>query len=229
MVTGKRTDIPEFVLEDSLAGHREYVMSSIHERLHFEKGTRLSSGGEPSPKVYYLLEGLARASVVNIYGYERILGYHKRNSICCMDGLRKDAGVFVTVTAMTEGEAVPLDLDMLTALMTGSATFARDVLLYYSDVLRLMCLDAESQSSNSVSSKLANFILLYMQSEDYRRYGYLPFSQQELASAIGASRVQVARVCEQMKRADIVDIKKRKLYILRPDRLEDMASLEVRS
>ena len=86
------------------------------------------------------------------------------------------------------------------------------MLLYYSDVLKIMCLDAESQSSNSVLNKLANFIQLYMQSEDYLRYGYLPFSQQELASAIGASRVQVARVCEQLKRARIVDIKKRRRY-----------------
>ena len=77
-----------------------------------------------------------------------------------------------------------------------SSAFAEDVMVYYSDVLKLMCLDAESQSSNSVLNKLANFIGLYVLSEDYARFGFLPFSQQELASAIGASRVQVARVCE---------------------------------
>ena len=54
-------------------------------------------------------------------------------------------------------------------------------------------------------------------------------SQQELASAIGASRVQVARVCEQLKRARIVDIKKRRLYILKLDELAEMTSLEVPS
>ena len=103
------------------------------------------------------------------------------------------------------------------------------MLLYYSDVLKLMCLDAESQSSNSVLNKLANFIGLYVLSEDYARFGFLPFSQQELASAIGASRVQVARVCEKLKAQGIVDIKKRRLYVLDRAALAEMASLEVSS
>ena len=63
-----------------------------------------------------------------------------------------------------------------------------------------MCLDAESQSSYSVLAKLANFIGLYMRSEDLRALRLpCPFHKQELASAIGASRVQVARVCEKLK------------------------------
>ena len=59
--------------------------------------------------------------------------------------------------------------------------------------------------------------------------GFLPFSQQELASAIGASRVQVARVCEKLKAQGIVDIKKRRLYVLDRAALAEMASLEVSS
>ena len=135
----------------------------------------------------------------------------------------------LTVTTVVDSNVIPLDIDRIAGLMSGNRDFARDMLLYYSDVLKIMCLDAESQSSNSVLNKLANFIQLYMQSEDYLRYGYLPFSQQELASAIGASRVQVARVCEQLKRARIVDIKKRRLYILKLDELAEMTSLEVPS
>ena len=54
-------------------------------------------------------------------------------------------------------------------------------------------------------------------------------SHQEVASAIGASRVQVARVCEKLKAQGIVDIKKRRLYVLDRAALAEMASLEVSS
>lgn len=218
---------PEFVLTDNLKAHRGLIMSEVPERRRFRKGQQLSRGGTPSPQVYFILEGAARASVVNVYGYERTLGYLRQNTICCMDALRHDAGVSVTITALTTLRAVPLTLADMSRLMGLSSAFAEDVMVYYSDVLKLMCLDAESQSSNSVLNKLANFIQLYMKSRDYARFGCLPFSQQELASAVGASRVQVSRICSQLRKAGIVDIRKRKMYILRPDELVELTSLEV--
>lgn len=220
---------PEFVLTDNLKAHRGLIMSEVPERRRFRNGQQLSRGGTPSPQVYFILEGAARASVVNVYGYERTLGYLRQNTICCMDALRHDAGVSVTITALTTLRAVPLTLADMSRLMGLSSAFAEDVMVYYSDILKLMCLDAESQSSNSVLNKLANFIGLYVLSEDYARFGFLPFSQQELASAIGASRVQVARVCEKLKAQGIVDIKKRRLYVLDRAALAEMASLEVSS
>lgn len=218
---------PEFVLTDNLKAQRGLIMSEVPERRRFRKGQQLSRGGTPSPQVYFILEGAARASVVNVYGYERTLGYLRQNTICCMDALRHDAGVSVTITALTTLRAVPLTLADMSRLMGLSSAFAEDVMVYYSDVLKLMCLDAESQSSNSVLNKLANFIQLYMKSRDYARFGCLPFSQQELASAVGASRVQVSRICSQLRKAGVVDIRKRKMYILRPDELVELTSLQV--
>lgn len=65
---------PEFVLTDNLKAHRGLTMSEVPERRRFRKGQQLSRGGTPSPQVYFILEGVARASVVNVYGYERTLG-----------------------------------------------------------------------------------------------------------------------------------------------------------
>lgn len=216
-----------FVLENNLADYRELILSCGASSVCVPRNTVLSMGGKPTPYIYFVLDGMTKASVVNINGYERVLGYHKRNTFCAMDGLHEDSGVFVTITTVIDSHVVPMNVGRLSELMAGNRAFARDLLLYYSDVIKLMSIDAESQSSNSVLNKLANFILLYMQSGDYLRYGCLPFSQQELASAIGASRVQVARICSQLKKAGIVDIKKRRLYILRLDALESISSLDV--
>lgn len=215
-----------FILEDNLQAHRAFILEYGQPPVTLPNGTVISSGGSPSPCFYFLLDGLVKVSIINIHGYERILGYHKRNSLFVMDGLRKDKNVIVTTTALTQVLAVKLSLEELTALFRKAPHFATDVVLYYSDVLKLMCYDAESQSSNDARSKLANFISLYMQSTDYQALGYVPFSQAELASAIGVSRIQVARVCAVLKADGVIGIQKRKLYVLDPVRLKRFASFQ---
>lgn len=215
-----------FVLEDNLAAYRTLILSHSRSPVSIPRGAVVSSGGQPSPCVYFLLDGLVKISVFSLFGSERILGYHKRNTLFVMDGLRREEGVIVTATALTRLQAVRLTLEDLTALFRQDTRFAADTVLYYSDVLKLMCYDAESQSSNDVRTRLANFMLLFMQSGDYRTLGYLPFSQAELASAVGASRIQIARVCGALKQEGVIRVGKRQLRVLDPERLRQSASYQ---
>ncbi|MCB6993525.1 Crp/Fnr family transcriptional regulator [bacterium 210820-DFI.6.37] len=215
-----------FILEDNLKPYRDFILQNSCPPANLPEGTVISSGGSPAPEACFLLEGLVKVSIFNVFGYERILGYHKKNSLFAMDGLRRDKNVIVTTTALTPISLVKLSKENLTELFRKRPEFASDLVLYYSDVLKLMCYDAESQTSNSVKSKLANFVILYTQSVDYRTLGYIPYSQAELASAIGASRVQVSRVCAELKEEGLVDIKKRKLYILNIQAFYDFISFQ---
>lgn len=215
-----------FILEDNLKNYRQFIKENSAPASKMPGGTTISSSGFPSPCVYFLLDGIVKVSIINVFGYERILGYHKKNSLFAMDGLRRNQNVIVTTTALTPLSAIRLSKEDLTALFEKNPRFATDVILYYSDVLKLMCYDAESQTSNSVKSKLANFIVLYMQTEDYRSLGYLPFSQTELASAIGASRIQVARVCADLKKEGLVEIKNRKLFVLNQQAFQEFVSFQ---
>ena len=215
-----------FVLEDNLLAYRDLILDYVQSPGAIPKGTVISSGGQTSHYVYFLLEGLVKISVINIYGYERILGYHKKNTLFVMDGLRREESVIVTATALTQLRAVKLSLEDLAALFAREPRFAVDMVLYYSDVLKLMCYDAESQSSNDVRARLANFLLLFMQSSDYRSLGYVPFSQSELASAIGASRIQIARVCGALKQEEVIQVGKRQLRVLDLERLRQSASYQ---
>ena len=215
-----------FVLEDNLLAYRDLILDYVQVPGTIAKGTVISSGGQSSHYVYFLLDGLVKISVINIHGYERILGYHKRNTLFVMDGLRREESVIVTATALTQLRAAKLSLEDLAALFGREPRFAVDMVLYYSDVLKLMCYDAESQSSNDVRARLANFLLLFMRSSDYKALGYVPFSQSELASAIGASRIQIARVCGALRNAGVIRVKKRRLETLAPDQLQQLGSFQ---
>lgn len=104
--------------------------------------------------------------------------------------------------------------------------FATDTLVYYSEVLKFMCYDAESQFGNSVLYKLANFIILCMQSDEFKDSDFLPFTQYDLASAVGASRIQVARECATLKQQGYIDVKKGKLFVLNPSYFFDVLMTE---
>lgn len=219
-------DLSAFILEDNLKPYRDFILQNSKPPVTYSKGTVLSSGGYPSAWSCFLLDGLVKVSIFNTFGYERILSYHKKNSLFVMDGLRKDKSVIVTTTALTPVSVIKLSTEEVAVLVEKNPRFAVDLILYYSDVLKFMCYDAESQSSHSVQSKLANFILLYMQSEDYHVLGHLPFSQSELASTIDASHIQVARICASLKKEGLIDLKKRKLYVLDQQRLQNLASFK---
>ena len=213
-----------FILENDLKAYRRFLLDSGLPQVSFPRGTVITGSGTASSGVFFLLDGVVKVSVTNIHGYERILGYHKKNSLFAMDGLKHSEKVVVTTTAVTPVSALKLSSEDLADLFRKDFRFASDVVRYYGEVLKLMCYDAESQTSNSVKAKLANFIVLYMQSEDYRTLGYLPFSQSELSSAVGASRVQIARICAELSREGLIASEKKKVYFLKPEKIRKLVS-----
>ncbi|OQB23432.1 MAG: transcriptional activator FtrB [Firmicutes bacterium ADurb.Bin182] len=203
----------QYVIEDNFASYRAFILENCGKIIEFPAGTCLSRGGQPVKCMYFLLNGTVKIYTVNIDGYVRLLGYHKKNTIFVLDGLRQDQNAIVTSEAVSNIRVVELSLQDIRRLCKKNYEFFFDLLLYYCDVLRLMCFDAESQSIDGVDTRLANFIALYMQSENYRRIRYIPMSQDNLASAINASRIQTARVCAKFKQEGIISIEKRKLII----------------
>ena len=213
-----------FILEDCFRPYRELIQAHGGSPLRFEKGREITSGSARAQGLYFLLDGVVKVSVFNAQGYERILGYHKQNTFFAMDALRPEETLLVTTTAVTNVSALSIPPETLHALMQDSVSFAEELVKYYGDVLRLMCYDAESQTSGGTLTRLANFLVLYMQSSDYRRLGYIPLSQAELASAIGTSRIQVARICAELKAQGTIAVQKRRLYILDQERIYQEAA-----
>lgn len=202
-----------FILENNFASYRSYIVENSQNAVKLPAGTCLTREGQPIQSMFFLLKGTVKVYTINISGYIRLLGYHKENTIFAMDGLRDRHPATVTTEAVTDIEVIKLSFPDIQRLCMKNSDFCSDLLLYYGDVLRLMCFDAESQSINNVITRLANFICLFMQSDAYQQTGYILMSQQNLASAIKASRVQVARVCARLKQEGIIKVGKGKLII----------------
>lgn len=203
-----------FILDGELAAHRELVVENGAPPVLFPPGAVLSRSAEVPDRVYYLLEGMTKAYTSNASGFVRLLGYHRADTICVLDGLRGGEPCVVTIQAITPVRAVPLTSRDLHRLGRLSPEFAIDLALFVGDTLRLMCYDAENQSIGDVTTRLKNFFRLYMGSADYRRNRYLPMSQENLASAVNASRIQVARICSQLQKQGVIRTRRGKVFIL---------------
>ena len=96
-----------FILENDLKAYRRFLLDSGLPQVSFPRGTVITGSGTASSGVFFLLDGVVKVSVTNIHGYERILGYHKKNSLFAMDGLKHSEKVVVTTTAVTPVSAPP--------------------------------------------------------------------------------------------------------------------------
>lgn len=212
------------VLENNLAAYRSLILDNCHDSIIYPAGTCLSRAGEPIESMYYLLRGMVKIYTINKNGYVRIVGYHAQNTIFAMDGLRRYEHACVTTEAVNEIEVICLSLAQIQQLTLQDNDFLSTILVYYGDVLRLMCVDAESQSVDDVITRLANFICLYMQCDYYQQLGYIPLSQDNLASAINASRIQVARVCAKFKQAELIKVGRCKMIIKDEKKIRELSS-----
>jgi len=211
---GKGDAPVNFILDGELARWRDFVLENGSEPVRFGPGDLLSRSAEVPRRVYYLLEGMTKAYTSNASGYVRLLGYHRAGTVCVLDGLRGGEPSVVTIQAITPVLAVPLTSEDLRRLGRLSPEFAIDLAFFVGDTLRLMCYDAENQSIGDVATRLQNFLCLYMRSPDYRRNRYIPMSQDNLASAVNASRVQVARICSRLQREGVIRTRRGKVFVL---------------
>lgn len=212
-----------FIFDGDLAAYRDFILENSAPPVSFPAGRVLSRVSEVPARVYFLLEGMTKAYTSNTSGFVRLLGYHRANTICVLDGLRGEDPSVVTIETITPVRAVPLTSEDLCRLGEQSPAFAMDLAFFVGDILRLMCYDAENQSIGDVGTRLVNFLTLYMSSPDYRKNGFVPMSQENLASAVNASRVQVARICSRMQKAGAIRTKRGKVEVQDEEKLRRFA------
>lgn len=138
-----------------------------------------------------------------------------------LDGFCEGKPAIVTTQAVTDITTVTVTRQSLLRMCEANPAFGLDLASYVGDVLRLMCFDAENQSVSDVTTRLINFIFLYMKSEDYCQTQCIPMSYENLASAVNASRIQIARICSKMKRLGVIDVGRRCITIKNPNALYD--------
>ena len=213
-----------YFLAEDLSKFRSAFISQCGPSRYFDKETILSrSGGSDSP-MYFILEGIAKIYTINPHGYIRILGYHRRNTLCAMDRIRPEDPAIVTVECVTPMEVLPVTMDDIMELSRKDEELTYRLLRYYGKVLRLMCFDAEVKSIDSVRTRMASFLYLYAESMRNVSTYEIKLTQEELSYAVNASRVQVARISSEFQKKGLIEHKRGRILVLDKEKLLAVSS-----
>ena len=214
-----------YIIENDMEAYRNLFLPICTKKYAYPKNTIFSRSGEVSPQMYFLLEGIVKVYTVNPNGYIRILGYHRNNTFFAMDCLCGEKSAVVTIESITPVEVLPVSWQELRAAGKADPRFMEDLVRYYGSVLRLMCFDAESNSVCDASARLATFLCLFLRyrRQEGRRDRTIALTQDELASAVNASRIQIARVCAAFKNRGLIRCGRGTVTVLDPEGLDQIS------
>lgn len=211
--------------EDDFADSRELFLKSCLPKKYFPKGYILSTQGVIPKYMFFLLDGMVKIYTNNHVGYQRILAYHRKNTLIALDSLLVEDPTVVTVESVTDVEVLLITPPSLKKLMMTHPELSFEIVKYFCRVLCLVSYDAENQSINDATTRLANFLYLYTQSQEYKNEGAIYLTQENLASAINASRVHTSRICAKLSKQGIISTSWKKICILDLEKLVSLCHL----
>ena len=212
-----------YILADDLHTYRPLFLRHCGQAEMYNRRTVLSVSGQAEAPLYFLLSGMVKIYTTNPGGYVRILGYHQQDTLFAMDRICQEEAAVVTCEAVTGIEVLRVQWSDLTRMSAADGTLMPALLRYYGKVLRLMCYDAEIKSIDSVTTRLASFLCLTASAAPAGSPAAVRLTQEELASAVNASRVQIARICSEFHRQGLISSHRGSMTILDLDGLQHLA------
>jgi CRP-like cAMP-binding protein len=196
-----------------------------------EKGTYLFQEGAKAEELYIVLSGKIQISKITTDGRELSLRICGENDICGELTLFTDNPKYLlSAKVLEEGEVVAIRKDVLENEIFQDSTLAFEFMKWMSDHFR----NTQTKFRDLVlnGKRGALFSTLIRMSNSYgiqQKDGILidlPLTNQELANFCGTSRESTNRILSELKKDNIISIKKGKISILNLQYLRDEIGCE---
>ncbi|MFJ7365062.1 Crp/Fnr family transcriptional regulator [Peribacillus frigoritolerans] len=217
--------------ELSLSNRMHAILGNKQQIKHMEKGRYLFQESTPASDLYYIINGKVEVSKVVPDGRELTIRISSENDLVgetvlfsqnpkyMMNAKMMEDGTVAVISKEALEEKIASDSHLAVEMMTwlsaqnrkNQAKF-RDMLLhgkkgaFYSTLIRL----SNSYGTEAEDGKVIN----------------LPFTNQELANFCGTSREVVNRMLAQLRKSNVISIKKGRITILDFDYLKQEIDCE---
>ncbi|MFS0892137.1 Crp/Fnr family transcriptional regulator [Peribacillus frigoritolerans] len=217
--------------ELSLSNRMQAILDNKQQIKHMEKGRYLFHESTPASDLYYIINGKVEVSKVVPDGRELTIRISSKNDLVgetvlfsqnpkyMMNAKMMEDGTVAVISKEALEEKIASDSHLAVEMMTwlsaqnrkNQAKF-RDMLLhgkkgaFYSTLIRL----SNSYGTEAEDGKVIN----------------LPFTNQELANFCGTSREVVNRMLAQLRKNNVISIKKGRITILDFDYLKQEIDCE---
>ncbi len=191
--------------------------------MKYDKNHEIMGQGDEGDKLFIILTGYARTSMVASNGREIVLDYaeagHVVGEIAFLDGGERTASVHA--------------LENVTALVLSRASFDEIVTKHQGLALRLLqSMARRLRQSNSIieadraftsGPRLARYLLRLMLSDPEEERLKLDLSQSELGNFVGLSREQINRQLSSWSESGLIKLEGGRIHIMNRDLLLEIA------
>jgi len=191
----------------------------VLQQLYFERGRTIFFPGDPAEQVYFLLKGAVKLSRFYQTGEETTVCLLKEQSVfgvlSFINGNRSDR--FYHAVALTPVELVSMPSAQVVKALKEDAEVAAMVLRGLSARVLQTQRIVEALAQRDIGSRLKRFLLILCR--DFGVPGTegitirLKLSHQEIAEAIGATRVTVTRLLAQLREQALISIDNKQITV----------------
>lgn len=182
---------------------------------HFKADEVIYHQGDPAADAHVVYTGLVKVLLVNAGGDEALVALHRRGEFFGELALFNESPRDATVVAVIETTTLQLGRDSCTHVLERNQA-ARDWMFHHlSEMVEELQGRYEKMVFLDVPGRLACYLL-----ELKAIGGDLPIRQDDLAAAIGSTRVTVNKLLADFDRRGLVRVSRRRFEILEPTALE---------
>lgn len=209
-----------FFVEGSLRKYRPLFESVCPAPMMVPKGQNLCTQCYTHGWLYYILDGLAKVYISTSDGNEQIIDFMKQDTLIGMDCIDDENKSVVSITSVVDMHVLPFTADILKKLILQNPQLGYDLVVYYGEVLREVAFMVGSLGHSDQMLRLTTFLLLLLDTPEYRETGKILLTQQEVASFINVSRAQLAKMYGQLRKEGIIDTGNRFVTVLDEKKLQ---------
>ena len=171
-------------------------------------GFRIYLQGVEPTCFYFLKEGRVKSYIQSEDGAEQVLTVYEAGSLfgeaSFFDGLPR----LSSAVALTSCQIVPIDRELVSEQFAKNPTLAMSMVKYLARKVRMLSDHLDHMAFRPAKWRVAEHILSLSPAD-----GFVRCNQEEIAAAVGASRVTVSRILNELSRDDLIELGYRKLKI----------------
>ena len=195
------------------------IFESLGTVRTFAKGEIIYRQGDLASTFCYLKKGRVSVFMTSIDGMEKTLNTASKGELLGEGAFFDKKPRVSSARAVTNCEVVMIDEQTLTRLFAKNPKLAFELLEILSNRIRLLSSQLDSMTFLQADARIARLLL---QSE---RDGRVSLTHEEIASAVGVSRVTVSKTLGKFSANGDISTAYRKIIIKNRERLEEMSEM----
>ncbi len=185
----------------------------------FKRGEIIYRQGDFATSFYYLKKGRVSVFMTSVDGVEKTLNTASKGELLGEGAFFDKKPRVSSAKAVTDCDVVTIDRQTLTNLFAKQPGLAFELLEILANRIRLLSFQLDSMTFLQADARIARCIL---QNE---KNGAVCLTHEEIASAVGVSRVTVSKILGKLAQKGDVATEYRKIIIKNRDALEAMSVL----